>query len=143
MKEKLKGALKEAMKAREQVKMDTIRGLLSALQYEEIQKGVENLPSEAAVAVLKTELKKRKEEMEFAEKANRPEDVSKLHVEISVLESFLPSQLSAEVLERILIDLKAKDAGLNMGAAMKVLKDSYSGQYDGKLASELARKVFG
>ena len=61
MKEQLKAALKEAMKARQQVKMDTIRGLLSALQYEEMQKSVESLPAEAAVAGLKSEWNKRKD----------------------------------------------------------------------------------
>lgn len=143
MKEQLKSALKDAMKARQQVKMDTIRGLLSALQYEEMQKSVESLPSEAAVAVLKSELKKRKEEVEFAEKANRAEQIDRLKIEMSVLESFLPAQMSAEAIEKILVDLKSKNTGLNMGAAMKLLKDTYSGQYDGKLASEIAKKVLG
>lgn len=143
MKERLKSELKEAMKAREQVKMDTIRGLLAALQYEEIQKGVEALPDEAAVAVLKTELKKRKEELEFGEKAARSEMIDKLKIEMAVLESFLPAQMSADAIEKLLVDLKAKNSALNMGAAMKMLKDSYAGQYDGKLASEIAKKILG
>lgn len=143
MKESLKSALKEAMKARDQVRMDTIRSILSALQYEEMQKGVDDLPSDSAIAILKSELKKRREEYEFAEKAARAEAIEKLNKEISVIEGFLPSQLNAESLEKILGGLKAAEPGLNMGLAMKKLKDGYAGQYDGKMASEIAKKVFG
>lgn len=138
-----KEALKQAMKARDQVRMDTIRGILSALQYEEMQKEVENLPDEAILALLKNELKKRKEEVEYAEKAQRTEDLAKLAAEIKTIEEFLPSQLTAADLEKVLLTLKAEQPGLNMGLAMKVLKEKYAGQYDGKMASELAKKLLG
>lgn len=143
MKDSLKSALKEAMKARDQVRMDTIRSILSAFQYEEMQKGVDEIPAEAQTAILKSELKKRREELEFAEKAARGDAIEKLHKEIAIIEGFLPSQLSAEAIEKILSELKAADAALNMGLAMKKLKDAYSGQYDGKMASEIAKKIFG
>jgi len=141
LKLKIKEQLKQAMKAREQVKMDTLRSLISAFQYEEIQKGVEDLPDDAALAILKTELKKRKEELEFAEKANRAEQKEQLFIEIRCIEAFLPSQLDAQQLEKILNGLRDSQPGLNVGTAMKMLKDAYPGQYDGKLASDVAKKV--
>lgn len=143
MKNKLKEELKLAMKAREQIRVETIRSLISALQYEEIQKEVEELNPEQSLAVLKTELKKRKEECEFAEKAGRPEMLEKLKVEIAAIEHFLPTQLDAAALEKILTELKSDQSGLNMGAAMKILKERFAGQYDGKLASEVAKRVLG
>ncbi len=142
MKLLLKEQLKEAMKAKDRVKMDTLRAALSAIQYEEMQKGTEDLPEETFHAILKNEIKKRREAIEYAEKANRLEEIETAKIEIYVLEGFLPTQLSAEQLEKELLGLKESTPGINMGQAMKALKDKFSGQYDGKLASDLAKKVF-
>ena len=143
MKEKLKAAMKEAMKAKDAVRLATIRGALSEIQYEEIQKGIDNACDAEVTAILQRELKKRKEEIEFAEKAGRPELLEKLNTEISVLESFLPKQLSTEELRAFFNDLKQKDSAVNRGTAMKHLKDALSGQYDGKAAAIIAQEVFG
>ena len=143
IKTNLKDSLKTAMKSRDQVRVETIRGLLSAMQYEEIQKGLEDLPDEATTSILRTEIKKRREEQEFAEKASRQEMLESLAKQIEVIESFLPSQLTAQALEKILTDLKTTNPALNMGGAMKLLKDTYSGQYDGKVASEIAKRILG
>lgn len=141
MKDDLKTAMKEAMKAKEKVRLDTIRSLLSAIQYEEMQKGVEDLADDAVIGVLQREQKKRVEEMEFAEKANRNDLKEKLHIELSCIEGFLPKQLSAEELEKIVVDLKASNPSINMGMIMKSLQEKYAGQYNGKLASEVVRKA--
>ncbi|MBN8549217.1 MAG: GatB/YqeY domain-containing protein [Deltaproteobacteria bacterium] len=143
MKKDLQTAMKEAMKAKDKGRLDTIRSLLAAIQYEEMEKKVDDLSSDAALAILQRELKKRREEVEFADKAARPDLKEKLSVEIATIESFLPQQLSAADLEKIITQLKTEQAGLNMGSAMKVLKEKYPGQYDGKQASEVAKKIFG
>lgn len=143
MKNKLKDAVKDAMRAKDKVKLETIRGALAVIQYEEMQKGTENLPEEAIVAILKSEIKKRREELDFADKANRPELKDKLMLELAAIEAFLPKQMSAEQIEKILVDLKTATPGINLGLVMKTLKESYNGQYDGKVASEVAKKVLG
>lgn len=143
MKEKFKAELKEAMKQKNRVKMDTIRGVLSAIQYEEMQKSTENLPVNDVVAILQREVKKREETIELSEKAGRTEVVESSKQEIAIIQIFLPTQLSASEIEKILVDMKTTEAGLNMGAAMKVLKEKYAGQYDGKVASEVAKRVLG
>lgn len=143
MKEKLQAAVKDAMRARDKVKVDTIRSILSAMQYEEMEKKLDQLSDEQALAVIQRELKKRKEEIEFAEKAKRDDLISKLQIEVKVLEEFLPNQLSAAELQKILCDLKEKALATNMGLAMKALKESHAGQYDPKMASELAKQIFG
>ena len=142
MKKELQTAMKEAMKAKDKGRLDTIRSLLAAIQYEEMEKKVEDLPSDAALAILQRELKKRREEVEFADKASRADLKEKLSVEIATIESFLPQQMSATDLEKIITQLKSENAGLNMGSAMKLLKEKYPGQYDGKAASEIAKKIF-
>lgn len=143
MKATLQSAMKEAMKAKDKVRLDTIRGLLSAMQYEEMQKGVDSLDATTSAILLQTELKKRREEVEFAEKGGRDDLKAQLAIEIATIESFLPKQFSGEEIEKILSILKDETPGLNVGAAMKVLKERYSGQYDGKLASDVAKRVLG
>ena len=143
MKDKLKSAMKEAMKAREKVKLETIRSLLAAIQYEEMQKGVDDISSEATVTVLKREMKKRTEAIEYTEQANRAEELEQLKIEMDTIETFLPSQLSEDQIEKIILDLKTQDPEINMGLAMKALKESYTGQYDGKIASTVAKKLLG
>lgn len=143
MKAALKESLKEAMKAREKTRVDTIRSLLAAIQYDEMQKEVEDLTKEESIAALRRELKKRVEGIEFAKQAERSEELAQLTSEIAVIEGFLPSQLTEEQLESIISELQVKDPSINMGLAMKALKDSYAGQYDGKIASSVAKRMLG
>ena len=143
MKTSLKHALKEAMKAKDKVQLDTLRALLTAIQYEEIRKEIDELPSDDINAIVKNEIKKRRETIEFAEKGGRPEALPQLKQEIEILERYLPKQLNAEELEGILLKMKSSDPALNMGAAMKQLKEKHAGLYDGKLASELAKRLLG
>ena len=143
MKEKLQAELKNAMRAKDQVKLNTIRSVLSAIQYEEIEKKTDKLSEEAEVLVLGREVKKRREEVEFADKAGRPELKEQLAKEIATLEFFLPEQIPAAELEKIITAIKAENAAANMGVIMKTLKEKFGGQYDSKMASELAKKIAG
>ncbi|NLF25637.1 MAG: GatB/YqeY domain-containing protein [Deltaproteobacteria bacterium] len=143
MKTILKNALKEAMKTKDKVQLDTLRALLTAIQYEEIRKKSEDLPPEDINAIIKNEIKKRRETIDFAEKGGRSEALPQLKQEIEILERYLPKQLSAEELETILLEMKNSNPTLNMGAAMKQLKEKHAGLYDGKLASELAKRLLG
>ena len=143
MKTKIQDAIKAAMKSKDKVRLDTTRLLLSAIQYEEMQKKVDSLPEPAAVAVLQREIGRHKEELEYAEKANRPEQIEKLAMQMKIIEEFLPKQLSSEELEKIISGIKTSDPASNMGLVMKNLKENYAGQYDGATASQIAKKVFG
>lgn len=143
MKTKLQADLRAAMKAQDKIRVDTIRLLLSALQYEEMQSKIEPLPEELAFSVLQRELARRKEEVEFAEQAKRHDLKGKLATEIAILESFLPAQLGSNELEQIIVDLKGAQPNLNMSAAMKTLKEKFAGRYDGKAASEIAKRILG
>ena len=143
MKAQLKDALKTAMKAGDKVKVETIRSILSAVQYDEVAQKVDELPAPSILEVMKRELKKRKEEIDFAEKANRPDLLPKLQLEVAAIEAFLPQQLSSAEIEKIVTDLKASNPTFNMGMIMKSLKDSYNGQFDSKVASEIAKRIAG
>jgi uncharacterized protein YqeY len=142
MKAQLQAAMKDAMRAKDKPKLDTIRGILAAIQYEEMDKKIEPLPDTSILEVLQREIKKRREEIEYAEKASRLELVATLNADIQTIETFLPKQLSGEEIGAIVTQLRAADPALNMGGVMKVLKEKYAGQYDGKVASDLVKKMF-
>jgi len=139
----LKQEMKNAMRAKEKVKLETVRALLSALQYEEMNKKTDELSEEAALGVLKAERKKLQETKDFAEKAGRTESVAETDAQIAIIDLFLPSQLAREQIETIITEFSKEDPAANMGSIMKHLQQNYSGQYDGKVASEVAREVLG
>lgn len=143
MKATLKEALKSAMKAKDKISLDTIRSVLTEIQYEEMQKSVEELGATEYLQVVQREVKKRLEAIQFEEQAGRAEQKAKLQAEIAVLENFLPKQLSSDELEKIIVHLKESTPGLALNLVMKHLKDNYAGQYDGKSASEIAKRVVG
>lgn len=143
MKTSLKDALKVAMRAKDKVATETIRALLSEIQYEELQHNEAELDSARCLAVCQRELKKRKEAITFEEQAGRSEEKAKLEQEITIIEQFLPQMLSEEKLEEILLSFQKSSEAPSMGLAMKHLKEAYQGQYDGKLASQLAKRIFG
>ena len=143
MKKKLKDELKVAMKAQDRLRLDTIRAVLSEIQYEEMQKSVDELSDAECLAVAQREVKKRNEAIQFTEQAGRAEEKQKLLAEIAILEFFLPKQLSSEDLEKIVVGLKESTPGASMPIVMKHLKENYAGQYDGKSASEIVKRVLG
>jgi uncharacterized protein YqeY len=143
MKATLKEALKAAMKSQDRLRMETIRSVLSEIQYEEMNKSVDELPAGDIVLVLQRELKKRQEAIGFEEQANRQEAKAKLQNEITIIETFLPKQLDATELEKIIADYKQSTPGAALNTAMKFLKEKYAGQYDGKSASEIAKRILG
>jgi uncharacterized protein YqeY len=143
MKATLKEALKGAMKAQDRLRMETIRALLSEIQYEEMNRSLSELSASDCSVVLQREVKKRQEAIGFEEQAGRTEAKAKLTAEIAIIEEFMPKQMSAAELEAALVDYKTSTPGAVMGTAMKFLKERFAGQYDGKSASEIAKKVFG
>ena len=143
MKATLKESLKTAMKNKDRLRMETIRALLSEIQYEEMNKSVDELPANDTVVILQREMKKRQEAIGFEEQANRQEEKAKLQNEIAIIETFLPKQMGADDIERVLNEFKATTPGAALNGAMKFLKENYAGQYDGKSASEIAKRVLG
>lgn len=143
MKATLKEALKSAMKAQDKLRLETIRSVLTEIQYEEMQRSIDQLGAAECLQVALREVKKRQEAITFEEQAGRAEQKAKLQAEIAILEEFLPKQLSADDLEKIIVTLKENTPGLALNVVMKHLKDNYAGQYDGKSASEIAKRVVG
>lgn len=134
--------LKEAMKAKDEVRVRTLRLLNAALL--ELEKSGQEVTEERELQVVLTSVKKRREAIEQYEKAGRQDLAEQEKAELQVLEEFLPKQLSEEELRReiarIIEEVGAtsiKDFGRVMQAAMKVLR----GKAEGKQVQQVVRQL--
>ncbi|MFI5364398.1 MAG: GatB/YqeY domain-containing protein [Candidatus Binatia bacterium] len=137
----LENDLRSAMKARSMETVYVLRGLIAAIKNLKVEKMVQTVPDADIAALVRKEINKRTEAAEFARQANRPELVQSNQSEKAILEGYLPQQLSAEALQQIVNDLAAELGTTQIGPIMAKLRERHAGQFDGKLASELIRKL--
>ncbi len=137
--------MKAAMKAKDKLKVDTIRMVNAAIKNAEIN-GKKELSEGEVVEVITREIKMRRDALEEYKKANRPEELAKLEEEINILMEYMPEQLSEtelrQVIQETIIETgaqSAKDMGKVMGALMPKVK----GKADGKLVSSLVKELLG
>jgi uncharacterized protein YqeY len=137
----LQGELQAAMKARAMEKVYILRGLITAIKNLKVEKQVAQIPEADIALLVRKEINKRTEAAEFARKAGRQELVDQNEHERAVLEAYLPQQLSAGTLEEVIKGLAAELGTTQIGPLMAKLRERHAGQFDGKLASELIRKL--
>ena len=144
--EKITDDLKAAMKKRDSARVDVLRFILAGIQGAEKDKyakapGVA-LTDEEAVAVLQKEVKRRREAIELFKKGNRADLVAKEEGDLKVIAEYVPKELSAEEIEKVVDDLKAKgfsDFNSLMREAMKELR----GRADGRIVGDIVKRVLG
>jgi uncharacterized protein YqeY len=140
--DRLSEDLKEAMKARDQLRMDTIRMIKAALFNKEIELKKE-LDEADMSRVLTTLVKQRKEAAEQYQKAKRDNLAEKELKEIVIVEGYLPRALSHEEITQIIesvIQETGATTAKDMGNVMKALMAKLAGQaVDGKHLSDLVR----
>lgn len=142
-KEQLTSALKDAMRANDDLRKRTIRQTLAAIKQIEIDKRL-TLDEAGVLAVLQKEVKSRHEAIADAERAHRPDLVSAARDEIAVLETFLPKGLSPEELEALARQAIAEVGATSpreMGQVMKALLPRLQGRATGDQASQAVRKL--
>jgi uncharacterized protein YqeY len=139
--------IKTAMKAKDTIALNVVRGLKSALKYAAIEKlGAEGELGEAdALAVVRKEIKKRQDSVASYEQAGRQDLADTEKTEITVLEKYLPAAMSAEeitrLVESVITELGATSKK-EMGAVMKVLQERSGGRADGKtLSGEVSKRL--
>lgn len=138
---RLQRDLQDAMRARDRLRIDVLRGVLAAVKNTKVDKQVSALPEAEIVAVVRKELSKRLEIADFARKAGRAEMVAQAEAEKAILEAYLPAQMDAAALEAAIRAIAAELGGTQIGPIMAELRQRHAGQFDGKLASELIRKL--
>lgn len=136
-------AIKEATKARDQVRLECLRLAKAALLVREKAGPKEAELSDAeAIAALRAEVKKRQQSIETFEQLGRADEVARTQAEIAVLEDFLPKQLSEADLEaRIRAYLTANPEVNHAGKLTGALKKELGDLADGKLLADLCKRA--
>lgn len=145
LKEQIGEDIKTAMKAKDKVRLQTVRGIKKAILEKEVElrpKGQDSLTPEQEIELLSQQAKQRRDSIEQFKNAGREELADKEAQELAIIETYLPEQVSDSELESIIDEIIAstgastpKDLGKVMGPAMKQLK----GKADGKKIQELVR----
>lgn len=142
LKDKLAEEMKGAMKSQDKVRLSTIRMLLSAVKYKEIELG-KTLADEEVIGTITSSVKQRRDSIEQYTNAGRADLVAKEEAELNILMGFLPKQMSVEEIEAE-IEKAVTEAGASgmkdLGNVMKLLMPKVSGKADGKLVSEKVRE---
>jgi len=138
---RLQEDLRSAMKAREQEKVLVLRGLITAIKNQKVDKMVQELPEADVVALVRKEVSKRNEAIEFAIKGNRPEMIAANEAEKRLLEVYLPQLMDEAALTAIIQKIAAEIGGTQIGPIMAKLRERHAGQFDGKMASEIVKKL--
>ncbi len=135
--------LKEALKAREEVKLSTLRMIKASLKNKEIEK-MAALTDKEIVAALSTMAKQRRESIEQYAAAGRTDLASREEQELSIILSYLPKQLSKEELDgliRTAIQETGAVSANDIGKVMKVLAPKVKGAADGKAVNQRVREL--
>ena len=142
IKDQLNNDLKTAMKSGDKATTETIRGLKSAIKYVEIDTGHE-LDDEETMAVIAKQAKQRRDSIAEFEKAGRNDLVEKEATELTLLEKYLPAQMSEDEIEKVVQTIIA-ELGVTdikgMGQVMQRSMATLKGQADGKVVNQIVRK---
>lgn len=143
LRDQLNDDLKEAMKSKDKVRTQTLRGLKSAIKYAEIESGSE-LDDSGLIAVIAKEAKQRRDSITEFDKGGRTDLVEKEAAELAILEGYLPAQLSEDEIRRkaqaVISELGVTDVK-GMGQVMKRLMADLKGQADGKVVNQIVRQL--
>jgi len=143
IKTQLNDSMRDAMKSGDEVRKRTVRMALAAVKQVEVDRRVE-LDDAAVMNLLQKELKNRRESIEEAKKANRPDLVEANEAEIKVLEVFLPKAMPAEEL-RALVQAAIAEAGAagpgDMGKVMKIVMPKVAGRAPNDMVSAAVKEM--
>ena len=141
----LMDAMKEAMKAKDALRLNTIRLMRTAIKNKEIEAKGE-LDEQGVIAVLSSLVKQRRESAEVYRQNDRLEMAQQEEAEVEVIQDFLPAQLSEEEIGAI-IEAAVAETGASsmrdMGKVMKIASEKTRGRADGRLVSDLVKARLG
>jgi uncharacterized protein YqeY len=133
LRETILSDLKEAMKSKDPLKVDTLRLIVSEIKNREIDLH-EELKDEAITSILATQIKKRKEAAEMFEKGGRTDLKEKEEKEMTIIQVYLPEQVSEEELRQRIQAVIAETGAQSpkdMGKIMKVVVPEFKGKAEG------------
>ena len=139
MKEKLQDDLKLAMKARDTLRVMTLRGALTEITR--LEKDVRRAATnDEIVQILKRERARRDEAIEFARKGARQDLLEQNQAEAQILDGYLPAALEPEEVKAA-ISAQIAAGSSRIGPIMKALREQFGARLDGRTASELIKQA--
>ena len=146
LRDQLNEDIKTAMKARETEKLGALRLLLSAVKQREVDERI-TLDDAGVIAVVEKMIKQRKDSIAQYEKAQRQDLADREKYEISVIEGYLPQQLSAAEIDAVIAEAIASTGAkgaADMGKVMGVVKPKLAGRADmGKVSGLVKARLAG
>ncbi len=143
IKTQLNESVKDAMKSGDEVRKRTVRMVLAAVKQVEVDKRIA-IDDLAVVALIQKEIKNRREAIEEAKKASRPDLIEENESEIKVLEVFLPKAMPAEEL-RALVQAAITETGAaapsDMGKVMKIVMPKVAGRAPNDMISAAVKEL--
>lgn len=145
IKEQLLADMKSAMKAKTEGKLalTVIRMARAHIRQAEIDNGHVELTDDQVIAVLRKEVKQRKETLAELADSSRDDLIEQTNAEIAVLQKYLPAELSEEEIRKVVQEIvDAMDPEQrNMGSMMKAAMAQLKGKADGKVISAIVREL--
>ena len=139
---KINSDLKEAMKAKDQVRLRGIRAIKSAILLLKTDGSHKEISEDDEIKLLQKLVKQRKDSLDIYEKQNREDLAAKEREEIAVIETYLPEQMSAEELESVIkgiIEQTGAESMRDMGKVMGIASKQLAGRADGKTISGVVK----
>jgi len=143
LKAQLQDDLKAAMRDNDAIRKSALRMTIAAIKNAEVAK-IGELTDEEAVAVLRSEVKRRHETLADLEKAGRFESLGEEQALLDVLNAYLPQQMGREQIVEVVKTVLARmgqPPSTQFGAAMKQVMAELKGKADGKLVQEVLREL--
>jgi uncharacterized protein YqeY len=142
-KTQLTQTLKDAMKSGDETRKNSVRMVLAAIKQVEVDKRIE-LDESAVLAILQKEVKSRREALDEAQKASRPDLAQAAQAEIEILSAFLPQALSAAELRELARQAIAESGASSpaeLGKVMKAILPKIGGRAPGDQVSAAVREL--
>jgi uncharacterized protein len=143
MKQTIQSALTAAMKAKDEDTKRTLRLVMTAIKFADIEKGGE-IDDQRILSILQKEVKTRQDAIQEAKRAHRPDLIETAEKEIVILNRFLPQRMDEEELVELaksVITETSASTLRDMGEVMKILMPKLAGRASGQDASKIVREL--
>ena len=143
IKEKLQQDLKDSLRKKDTIRLNTVRSIINAIKNKEIDLRRE-LEEDEIHGILNSLAKQRRESIEQYEKGGRQDLAEQEKRELEIILEYLPEQLSEEEIEKIakgIIEEVGASSMKDLGKVMKTIMPKVKGKADGKKVNEIVRKL--
>ncbi|MCI0181872.1 putative protein YqeY [Acidibacillus sp. S0AB] len=143
MADRLSDELKQAMRDKDKVRLSVLRMIKAAMKYQEIE-AHQALTDEEVMAVIRKEIKQRKDALETVKGSDRADFITSIEAELEVLYSYLPAQLSLDELHGVVVEVVHETGATSradMGKVIPVVMKRVGSRAEGKTVSQVVQEV--